>query len=116
MKGNQVIMPQTGFCYRSIQFCHYPICIPVNTNNNMQRTPRKKAQSFRGDPQKRAKIKTELCKNFMNLGRCEFGVKCSYAHGGHELRLTKLHEWDNFVDICTFRSRPCLDWVSTGAW
>lgn len=93
------------------------MCAPTNPNDsNMNRISRKKAQSFRGDPQKKAKIKTELCKNFMNNGRCEFGLKCSYAHGYNELRMTRLYEWEDFVDVSMFRTRPCLDFVATGAW
>ena len=77
---------------------------------------KKKPQSFRDNPLKKAKVRTELCENFM-LGRpCEFGSKCSYAHGEHELRLTKLREREYIEDIWTFRTKPCFDWVSTGAW
>ena len=32
-----------------------------------------------------AKHKTELCKNFSELGRCPYGSKCRFAHGAHEL-------------------------------
>lgn len=32
----------------------------------------------------RVKFKTEMCKNFMTT-HCEFGDKCSFAHGREEL-------------------------------
>ena len=32
------------------------------------------------------KYKTSLCKLFEATGSCNFGLKCSYAHGAHELR------------------------------
>lgn len=31
------------------------------------------------------KIKTELCKSFMETGSCPFDDKCAFAHGDHEL-------------------------------
>lgn len=77
---------------------------------------KKKPQSFRDNPLKKAKVKTELCENMRKTGKCEYGTKCSYAHGKHELQLTKLYERENLEDISTFRSRPCPDWVSTGSW
>lgn len=29
------------------------------------------------------KHKTELCKNFSELGMCPYGNKCRFAHGAH---------------------------------
>lgn len=31
------------------------------------------------------KHKTELCKTFSELGYCNYGQKCRFAHGKHEL-------------------------------
>lgn len=31
------------------------------------------------------KHKTELCKTFSELGYCNYGEKCRFAHGKHEL-------------------------------
>ena len=46
------------------------------------------------------KIKTELCKNFMEKGNCKFYNNCSFAHGKHELRpKTHLHE--------KYKTMPC---------
>ena len=33
-----------------------------------------------------SKFKTSLCKLFEATGSCNFGQKCSFAHGAHELR------------------------------
>lgn len=33
------------------------------------------------------KYKTEMCRNYQLTGHCKFGSKCSFAHGGNELRL-----------------------------
>lgn len=33
----------------------------------------------------RINYKTELCKNFMDKGHCEFNDECAYAHGLGEL-------------------------------
>lgn len=38
---------------------------------------------FRNDQENR--IKTELCRNWEN-GKCEYGEKCYFAHGAHEIR------------------------------
>ena len=31
------------------------------------------------------KFKTEMCKNWIESGRCRYGSKCQFAHGYHEL-------------------------------
>lgn len=31
------------------------------------------------------KYKTEMCKNWIELGKCNYGKKCKFAHGKHEL-------------------------------
>lgn len=31
------------------------------------------------------KYKTELCKNFVSTGKCNYGKKCRFAHGKDEL-------------------------------
>lgn len=34
----------------------------------------------------KTKFKTEMCKNWMDTGFCEFQSACSFAHGNHELQ------------------------------
>jgi hypothetical protein len=79
---------------------------------------KKKPQNFRDDPKKRARVKTELCQNFMMGKHCKFGKKCNYAHGRHELKLTKLKERHEagLLDATTYRTRPCFNHIATGAW
>mmetsp|Transcript_25441 Transcript_25441/g.55581 ORF Transcript_25441/g.55581 Transcript_25441/m.55581 type:complete len:955 (-) Transcript_25441:277-3141(-) len=74
-------------------------------------------QNLRGDPFRSAKVKTELCRNFMSGKVCQFGDKCNYAHGEHELKYTKLLHLENagLVDVEIFRTRPCITWMATGA-
>jgi butyrate response factor 1 len=31
------------------------------------------------------KYKTEMCRNWMEHGSCEYGPKCNYAHGKRDL-------------------------------
>lgn len=66
-----------------------------------------------------AKEKTEMC-NTVQQGRyCAFGDRCKYAHNRNELKLTTVRERMNNKQISdgrTFRSRPCFDFTSTGAW
>ena len=75
-------------------------------------------QNLRGDPFRSAKVKTELCRNFMRGKGCIFGDKCNYAHGEHELKYTTLLDLERagLVDINNFRTHPCPTWVATGSW
>jgi hypothetical protein len=70
------------------------------------------------DPKRRSKMKTELCSHFMRNGKCPYEDGCHYAHGEDELQHKTLgHLKDaGLVDVDTYRTRPCLSWVSTGAW
>ena len=35
--------------------------------------------------------KTEMCKNYLTFGVCQFSAKCQFAHGLHELRQAVRH-------------------------
>ena len=74
----------------------------------------KKPQIFRDDPDKKAKVNTELCKYFIQGNLCPLGYKCNFAHRKHELKSKKLT--DLKVDFTTYRTRNCFDWVATGSW
>ena len=70
------------------------------------------------DPIRKSRLKTEMCLHFINNTSCPFGANCTYAHGEEELQLTKLmdlHE-AGLVDVATYRTVPCLTFVSTGSW
>lgn len=70
------------------------------------------------DPNRKTRLKTELCLHYINKTQCPFGANCTYAHGEEELQLTKLmdlHE-AGLVDVATYRTVPCLTFVSTGSW
>jgi hypothetical protein len=70
------------------------------------------------DPIRKSRIKTEMCLHFINKTSCPFGANCTYAHGEEELQLTRLmdlHE-AGLVDATTYRTVPCLTFVSTGSW
>jgi len=76
-------------------------------------------QNLKGDPQRQAKVKTELCIHYLNGTACPFGDKCNYAHGEEELKYTRLYELQKaglISDVNKYRTHPCLSWVSTGAW
>lgn len=68
------------------------------------------------------KHKTELCKTFSELGYCNYGDKCRFAHGRHELVSTscqhKLHKdrkckgfWKN--GICPYGVRCQFGHIET---
>ena len=91
---------------------------PTSISSSGAQMAQNMPQNLRGDPFRSAKIKTELCRNFMSGRGCIFGDKCNYAHGEHELKYTTLLDLQSagLVDICTFRTHPCPTWVSTGSW
>lgn len=47
-----------------------------------------------------ALYKTELCRQFCDSGTCDYGEKCLFAHGKHELK-----------QISNYRTKLCVSWV-----
>ena len=47
------------------------------------------------------KYKTEMCKNWLEVGKCNYGKKCKFAHGKHEL-----HE-KHVANRCRYKSKKC---------
>ncbi len=76
------------------------------------------SSSTRSTSDSRRLIKTEMCASISLGVACAFGNKCKYAHHADELSLQTLVERDEagLIDIETFRTRPCLDYVMTGSW
>ena len=52
----------------------------------------------------RINYKTELCKNFMETGVCEFSKDCAYAHGFDELKSKKDQTHRNY------KTKMCKKW------
>jgi len=78
-------------------------------------------QSFKNDVHRQKKVKTELCKYYLNgsVSKCPFGSKCNYAHGEKELKYSTLHEMKHaglVEDVNIYRTHPCFSFVSAGAW
>jgi len=69
------------------------------------------------DPNRKCRIKTELCLHYINNSYCPFGTGCTYAHGKEELQLKNLLDlhYAGLIDISTYRTVPCLTYVSTGS-
>lgn len=55
-----------------------------------------------------AKYKTEMCKNWIEIGRCNYGVKCKFAHGKSEL-VQKIAANKHF------KTKPCKQFFETGS-
>ena len=55
----------------------------------------------------RINYKTELCKNFMQTGNCEFDNDCAYAHGYNELKSKKDSTHRNY------KTKMCKKWHET---
>lgn len=47
-----------------------------------------------------SKIKSSLCRNFMEFGNCQYGSKCQFAHGTHELRCNTENQMSYKTRIC----------------
>src|SRR6218665_3408941 len=69
--------------------------------NYFSYTP-KEARAHRGFD--KTKLKTLLCRQFEEQGKCEFGLQCDFAHGVEELRKSNP----------LFRTKPCERFVQTG--
>jgi hypothetical protein len=57
--------------------------------------------------QYKAKLKTEMCRNWELTGSCVFKNTCSFAHGSHEL-VKKKHVPPNF------KTKACVQFHETG--
>ena len=78
----------------------------LSTNREADETSRKQ------------RVKTEMCMHYSNGKVCPFGDNCTYAHGAEELQMTKLVDLHRagLIDMDTYRTNPCLTWVTTGSW
>ncbi|KAL7520235.1 hypothetical protein ACHAWX_004968 [Stephanocyclus meneghinianus] len=77
-------------------------------------------QNLRDNPERQAKIKTELCQYYIDGRECPWGVSCNFAHGEHELKfrystLLLMESSGQIPNAYTYLCRPCLTFVSTGA-
>ena len=82
-------------------------------------TNKKKSPFARDDDSvRKSRIKTELCMHYVRGNPCPFGTGCTYAHGEEELQMTKLMDLHRagLIDVETYRTKPCLTWISTGSW
>uniref|UniRef100_A0A0K0E5L2 C3H1-type domain-containing protein n=1 Tax=Strongyloides stercoralis TaxID=6248 RepID=A0A0K0E5L2_STRER len=60
----------------------------VNVNNGTQTTTSSSSSAVPKNPKL---YKTELCRSWMDSGRCNYGERCQYAHGEHEKRPIPRH-------------------------
>lgn len=71
------------------------------------------------DPNRKQRLKTELCMHYRKGKKCPFGERCTYAHGEEELQLTKLMDMQRaglIEDFESYRTKPCWTFVATGSW
>ena len=112
---------------RAISVRHFLDTKNIAYDQNRNKSPSddsstpKKSQLFstrEEDPTRKSRVKTELCMHYIKRTPCPFGSHCTYAHGEDELQLTKLMDLHRagLADCETYRTKPCLTWVSTGSW
>lgn len=79
---------------------------PLGSPSRERWRPRRNSASppSSGAPGSGAKYKTELCNCYAELGFCDYGSRCQFAHGPQELQTRP--ELDE--------PRPCVDFLSTG--
>jgi hypothetical protein len=78
-------------------------------------------QNLRDNPERQAKVKTEMCQYYIDGRECPWGQNCNFAHGEHELKfrystLLLMESSGQISNAYTYLCRPCLTFVSTGAW
>ena len=78
-------------------------------------------QNLRDNPERQAKVKTELCQFWIDGKECPWGINCNFAHGEHELKfrystLLLMEGSGQIANAYTYLCRPCPTFVSTGAW
>lgn len=69
-----------------------------STDESTDESPKEKKKKRRGPrnrigpkskemnlPENKKKFKTEMCKNWIEKGKCSYSVRCRFAHGPHEL-------------------------------
>eukprot|EP00970_Alexandrium_tamarense_P000857 scaffold99_cov193-Alexandrium_tamarense.AAC.3 len=65
------------------------------------------------------KLKTEMCRNILKIGYCQFKENCHFAHSKEELRkfetVEEMHEAGLITDPKNYMARPCFFGVSTGS-
>lgn len=74
------------------------------------------SQSFEGNThsddkkQDGAKYKTELCKNWIEVGTCRYGKKCQFAHGKEEQEAHKTAEDNRRTKNCRtfYKTNQCM--------
>lgn len=103
-------------CYGGERDDHFPPVYKSDAEGNHP-TP----QNLRDNPERQAKIKTELCQFWIEGKECPWDANCNFAHGEHELKfrystLLLMEGSGQIANAYTYLCRPCLTFVSTGAW
>ncbi|RWS27778.1 hypothetical protein B4U80_10329 [Leptotrombidium deliense] len=67
---------------------YYPVntVFLVNTHSVAMKDKRKLPPPPKNSIMFSSRYKTEICRQFEELGQCEYGERCLFAHGSYELR------------------------------
>ncbi|KAA6375707.1 MAG: hypothetical protein EZS28_028766, partial [Streblomastix strix] len=55
-----------------------------------------------------ARYKTEMCRNFVETGRCQYGSGCAFAHSKNELRQSDSSQLRSSSQCKNFHSGCCI--------
>ncbi|GMS84674.1 hypothetical protein PENTCL1PPCAC_6849, partial [Pristionchus entomophagus] len=58
--------------------------------------------------------KTSMCRAWQETGRCNYGIKCKFAHGESELRRVERDNGNGEKSSIRFRTMPCLKFKILG--
>ncbi|KAL4460911.1 hypothetical protein ABPG74_016383 [Tetrahymena malaccensis] len=79
--------------------------------NNQNLSQSQQGSSSTNEPQnliQKERYKTELCRNFQIHGSCNYGKKCQYAHGRHELQQKPERKTNQY-----YKTRPCKEFFNS---
>ncbi|EAS01338.1 zinc finger protein CTH1 (macronuclear) [Tetrahymena thermophila SB210] len=79
--------------------------------NNQNLSQNQQESSSTTEPQnliQKERYKTELCRNYQIHGTCNYGKKCQYAHGRHELQQKPERKTNQY-----YKTRPCKEFFNT---
>lgn len=97
----------------SIQFQSFAADSSAAEKKKTRRAGRKHKAQTKSTPEEtsnsdkeKVKYKTELCKNWLEKGKCSYSVRCRFAHGPHELVQAPVEK-----PVDDYKKKPCVGFL-----